>query len=128
MKVFITSTIALLVGMAIGSCIGYRYYEMHIISETTKQTMEMVESFDRLEAARGIRAIELIEAGNTNQAIEMFSIPIASFYSEYLNLTHNDKQTKDLLARVEQFAQTNQVVAAQIKTEESYGRTNTTVH
>ena len=128
MKIFIASTFTLLVGMAIGSCIGYRYYEKYIISETTKQTMELMESSDRLEATRGMLAIQLIEAGNTNRVIEIFAGPVASFYAEYVNLTHNDDRTKDELARIERFAKTNQVVAAQIKTGMSHDETNAKAH
>ena len=127
MKTLIASVVSLLLGLAAGWYFEHRHAE-HQMTDIVEQMLQPIEASDRLEAARGIRAIELIEAGNTNQAVEMFSFPIASFYSEYLNLTHNDKRTKDLLARIEQFAQTNQVVAAQIKTEMSYGTTNTTVH
>jgi hypothetical protein len=54
----------------------------------------------------------------------MFSIPIADFYSSHVSLTHNDERTKELLARIEQFARTNQVVAAQIKIQMDNGATN----
>jgi hypothetical protein len=118
MKVLIVSIVSLLLGVVIGWYFEYRHGEREM-TDVVEQMEQPIEASDRLQAATGIRAIELIEAGNTNQAIEMFSFPIASFYLEYRNLTHNDERTKKLLAKVEQFAQTNQVVAAQIKWEET---------
>lgn len=94
------------------------------MTDVVEQMEQPIEASDRLEAARGIRAIQSIEAGNTDQAIEMFSFPIASFYSEYHGLSHNGKRTLDLLTRIDKFAQTNQVVAAQIKAKMSYDGTN----
>jgi hypothetical protein len=128
MKTFIASALALLIGMAVGSCIGYRYYERHIISETTKQMMELMESSDRLQATRGIQGIQLIEAGDTNRLIEIFAGQMADFYSEYGKLAHNDDRTMDTLARIARVAKTNQVVAAQIKSEMNYGEVNTKAH
>lgn len=97
------------------------------MTDIVEKLLQPIEASDRLQAARGIRAIQLIEAGNTNQAIRMFSFPIASFYSEYQGLSHNAKRTQDLLAKIEKFAQSNQMVAAQIKAEMSHGRTNAEV-
>ena len=115
MKTFVTSVIFLPVGLTVGFYIGNRDHQKHVTNEAVQLMVQGIESSDRLEAARGIRAIELIDAGNTQQMIQMFSLPIADFYSEYANLTHNDKRTKDLLAKIEQFSRTNQVVAARIR-------------
>jgi len=73
------------------------------------------EASERLDAVRGIRAIECIDAGNTQRAIEVWLRPIADFYSQYANLTHNDNLTKELLTKIEQFSKTNQVVAERIR-------------
>ncbi len=128
MKALIASGVSLLVGLAIGGYIGYRYHDRHITNEAVEQMLEGMESSERLEAARGIRAIELIQSGDSQQAVQMFSIPIADFYSWHVNLTHNEQRTKDLLARIEQLARTNQAVAAQIKTAMDYGETNAKAH
>jgi hypothetical protein len=124
MKAFFMSVISLLVGLAMGGYLGYSYYERHITNLAVQELADGKESSDRLEAAKGVRAIELIQTGNTQQAIEMFSIPIADFYSSYVDLTHNDKRTKELLAQIEGCARTNQVVAAQIKMQMNSGATN----
>jgi len=128
MKALIASGVSLLVGLLLGGYIGYRYYDRHITNEAVEQMLGGVESSESLEAARGIRAIELIQSGDSQQAIQMFSIPIADFYSWHVNLTHNNEQTKDLLTRIEQLARTNQIVAAQIKTEMNDGETNAKAH
>jgi hypothetical protein len=115
MKALIASIVCLAVGLAIGFFVGYRYCNWHGTNEAEDQMIQMMESSDRLAAARGLRAIELIEAGNTNQAIEMFSFPIADFYAEYAYAGTNDERTLKLRAQIEQFAKTNQVVADQIR-------------
>jgi hypothetical protein len=107
--------IASIVCLAIGFFVGYWYYERHITNEAVQQMMSGVESSDRLEATMSIRAISLAESGDTQQAAQTFSFPIASFYSEYESLTNNDKQTRDVLALIEQFSRSNQVVAARIR-------------
>jgi len=117
MKALIASIVFLVVGLAIGFFVGYRYYERHIASEAVKQMLEGMESSQRLEATMSIRAISLAESGDTQDVAQIFSFPIASFYSEYAPMTHNDKRTRDLLARIEQFSRSNQVVAARIKAE-----------
>lgn len=97
---------------------GWYFEHRHTEREMTNVIQQMeqpVEASDRLAATRGIRTIEFIDAGNTQQVIEMSSFAIADFYSEYANLTHNDERTKELLAKIEQFCRTNQIVAARIK-------------
>jgi hypothetical protein len=113
----------LLLGLAAGWCFEHRQAE-HRVTEVAVQMVQGIEASDRLEAARGIRAIELIQSGNTEQAVQMFSVPIADFYTGHVNLTNNDERTKDWLARIDQFSRTNEVVAAQIRTAMSYSATN----
>ena len=124
MKTIFLSVVSLVVGLAIGDYIGYRYHDRHISNEAVQQMLDGMESADRLEAARSIRAIELIQTGNSQQAVEMFSFPIADFYASHVNLEHNDGRTQELLARIGEFARTNQVVAAEIKREMDNGATN----
>jgi hypothetical protein len=114
MKALIASIVCLVVGLAVGFYAGYRDYHKHIADEAVQQLVASTESSDRLEAARGVRAIELIQSGDTRQAIQMFSIPVGDFYSEYAHLSHNDEKTKNLLAKIEQVASTNAAVASAI--------------
>jgi hypothetical protein len=114
MKALIASIVSLMLGFVIGWCVEHRQAERKM-TDVVEQMQQPIEASDRLQAARGIRAIELIEAGNTNQAIEMFSFPIADFYLHYAHAGADDERTLKLRAQIEQFAKTNQVVAARIK-------------
>ena len=115
MKALIASIVCLVVGLTIGFFVGYRYYERHITNEAVQQMLAGMESSQRLEAIMSIQAISLVESGDTQQVAQIFSPPIASFYSDYAPMTHNDKRTRDLLTKIEQFSRSNQVVAAQIR-------------
>jgi uncharacterized protein YneF (UPF0154 family) len=115
MKTFLVPAVCLLVGLAIGFFAGDRYNERHVTNEAVELMMSGREASERLDAVRGIRAIECIDAGNTQRAIEVWLRPIADFYSQYANLTHNDNLTKELLTKIEQFSKTNQVVAERIR-------------
>lgn len=110
--------IATFVSLFLGITIGWHFEHRHAGREMTNIVWQMeqpMEASDRLAAARGIRTIELVDAGNTQQVIEMSSFAIADFYSAYANLTHNDKRTEELLAKIEQFCRTNQAVADRIR-------------
>lgn len=119
MKTLIASFASLLVGLAIGSYLGYRCYDRHVTNEAVQQMLRQMESSDRLGAARGMRAIELIQSGHTQEVAQMFFAPIADFYSQYAKLAHNDERTKQLLATIEWFAKTNPAVAAQMEYDET---------
>ena len=114
MKSFITSVVFLIVGLAVGFFIGYRDYQKHVANEAVQQVIQNMESSDRLAAARGVHAIELIQAGETSNAIQSLSKPIGAFYRSYANLTHNDTRTRDLLVWIGQVASTNTIIADEI--------------
>jgi hypothetical protein len=115
MKALISSVVCLVAGLAVGFFIGYRYYERYITNEAIKQMLDGMESSQTLAAARGLQAIQLIDAGNTQQVIQMSLYPVADFYSAYASSTHNDERTKEWVAKIHQFARTNQAVASQIR-------------
>ncbi len=127
MKTLIASFVSLLLGLAIGW-----YFEHRQVDDEMTDAVKHVQIHNRQEAAIDLRAIELIQSGDTQQVVQLLSIPIASFYAWNMNLMHNDKATvpwndevtRGLLAQIEQFAQTNRVVAAQIQTNINFGLTN----
>jgi hypothetical protein len=127
MKTLIVSFVSLLLGLAAGWYFEHRQAE-HEMTDAVKH----IQIHNRQEAAIDLRAIELIQSGDTHRVVQLLSIPIASFYAWNMNLIHNDKVavpwnnevTKSLLTQIEQFARTNQVVAAQIQTNIHYGLTN----
>lgn len=123
MKTFSASAISLLVGLAIGCYIGYRYNERHITNEAIKQMVEGIESSDAFMASFSARSIGLIDSGQSQQAVQMLSFPIAHYYFIYATSAFTNEQRLKLRAIIEQLAHTNQVVAAQIAKEMSYGKT-----
>jgi hypothetical protein len=118
MKTVIVCAVCLVIGLTAGWFLGYRYYEWHIRNEAVKQMMEGMESSDRLIVAYAIRAIGLIQSGESQKASELLCGPIAGFYSEYAGLNHNDWRTQDTLARIETLAKTNTMIAAKISKQD----------
>jgi uncharacterized protein YneF (UPF0154 family) len=110
MKTFLASSICLLVGLAIGCFVGYRYYERHITNEAVKQMLDGMESADGYHAAEAVRVIELIDSGDHSNAVRILSTPIANYYQWYAVHADTDRERK-LRAFIEQLASTNQVVA-----------------
>jgi hypothetical protein len=76
--------------------------------------VEGTEISEALQATVGARAIELIGAGDTQQAVQLLSGPIARYYALYSAAGRNDERSTKLRALIEQLARTNQVVAARI--------------
>ena len=111
MKALITSSVALLIGLAVGAFIGHRSYDRRVTNGTVEQLVESGESSDRERAARAVRAIEMIQTGRSSDAVELLSRPIAYFYRLYGSSAHNDKRTRDVLAMIEHLASTNAVVS-----------------
>jgi hypothetical protein len=119
MKTFVASVVSLLVGLAIGCCIGYRYYEWHITNEAIQQMVKGGESSDAYEAAMSARAIGLIDSGEEQKAVRMLSYPIAHYYYIYASSTFTNEQRLKLRAMIDSLASTNQIVAALIAEEMS---------
>jgi hypothetical protein len=110
-QAFLTSSISLIAGLCIGAYVGHRSYDRHVTNEAVQQVVESGESPDRERAGRAVRAIELIQSGQSNAAVDLLSRPIADFYQFHIDLTHSDQRTRDLITKIEQLASTNAVVA-----------------
>jgi len=117
MKTIIASAVCLLVGFVMGCYIGYNYNEKHVTNEAVEQMLQGMESSERLEAAYAIRAIGLIESGETQKAVQSLSRPIADYYYFHADLAHDDERAKQLLVGIEQLASTNRIVADEITNE-----------
>ena len=114
MKTVIASIVCLVVGLAMGFFVGYRYYDRHITNEAVQQMTQGMESSDRFEAAMAVRSITLIESGESSNAVQFLSRRIGDFYRSYAGFTNNDERTKQLLGWIDQVASTNAVVADEI--------------
>jgi hypothetical protein len=127
MKILIVSLVSVLLGLAVGWYFEHRQAE-HEMTDAVKH----IQIHNRQEAAIDLRAIDLIQSGDTQRVVQLLSIPIASFYAWNMNLIHNDEMTvpwndevtRGLLIQIEQFARTNELVAAQIQTNIHNGLTN----
>jgi hypothetical protein len=127
MKALIASMVSLLLGIAIGWYFEHRQAEREMID-----AVKEVQVLNRQEAGMDLKAIESIQSGDTQRLVQFFSYRVANFYSWNMNLTQNstatndwnDKLTTELLNKIEQFARTNQMVAADIKWNINHGVTN----
>ncbi|HKW29121.1 MAG TPA: hypothetical protein VJT54_07290 [Verrucomicrobiae bacterium] len=119
MKTFVTSIILLLVGLAAGFYIGYRYCDRHTSNLAMQAMVESLESHNALMASMSARTISLIDSGQDQQAVQMLSFPIASYYYVYASSRFTNEQRLKLRALIDGLASTNQIVAAQIAREMS---------
>lgn len=113
MKTLIAFFVALLLGLAAGSVFTLRRAD-HEVAAVVTRMQQPYEASERLEAVRSIRAIELIQAGESSNAVLLLSQPIANYYYFYSKLTNNDQRTRATLAWIERFASTNRSVADEI--------------
>jgi hypothetical protein len=117
MKTLIISVVCLLVGLWSGFYIGYRYWDRHSTNEAMQAMVESLESHDALLASMSARTISLIDSGQDQQAVQMLSFPIASYYYVYASSEFTNAQRLKLRALIDGLASTNQIVAAQIAKE-----------
>ncbi len=117
MKTLIISVVCLLVGLWTGFYIAYRYWDRHSTNEAMQAMVESLESHDALMASMSARTISLIDSGQDQQAVQMLSFPIASYYYVYASSTFTNEQRLKLRALIDGLASTNQIVAAQIAKE-----------
>jgi hypothetical protein len=113
MKTLIASFLALLLGLVAGWYFERQHAERKM-TDVVEQMQQPVESGDREHAARAVRAIQMIESGDSSNAVRLLSRPIVDYYQFHANLTHNDKLTRDVLALIEQLASTNTQIADEI--------------
>ena len=114
MKAIIVSLVSLIIGICIGWYTGYT----RPIAEETRwlhAQEDAYESGHAMAASLAVDAIQSIDAGESQKAVQFLSLPIASYYSSYSIYAGTNAQRLKVSARIEQLAQTNQIVAARIK-------------
>ncbi|HXC37184.1 MAG TPA: hypothetical protein VNV43_15010 [Candidatus Acidoferrales bacterium] len=113
------STVSLLLGLVIGGIIvGYievGYWHRKIDEAYSRQS----EGFHRAEAVDAVVYIQLLDAGKTQEAVQMMARPITFYY--YLD-ARDAKSDLDRLARwnIDQLASSNRIVAAFMAKEKAY--------
>ena len=113
MKITIVSAVCLLIGLLIGLRLEHRHAEQEDI-QIVDQFTQAYDSKASEEAARDVLAIGYVESGDKQNAAQLLSTAVAEFYCGYVRLPHNRKQTIQVLARIEQVASTNHIVADEI--------------
>jgi hypothetical protein len=113
MQTVIASTVSLILGLGLGW-----YFEHHRAerekTEIVQQMVEGGESSDRLRAVMAARAIQLIEAGQPQEAVQLLSSPVARYYTLYTGAGTKEERRPETRALIEQLARSNQVVPARI--------------
>jgi hypothetical protein len=113
MKTLTASAVSLLLGLVIGWYFEHRHSER----ETTEMGQVMVQGTETsvaLGATTAARAIQLIESGEAQQAVQLLSSPVARDYSLSADTVRTDERSTKLRALIDQLARTNQLVAARI--------------
>src|ERR1035438_3711183 len=125
MKVLITTAISLLAGLSMGFYVGYKYCDRHSTNEAVLAMVERDESSDALMAAISGHAIGLIESGQDQAAVQLLSGPVVRYYYFFATSTFTNEHRSKMRSMIEQLANTNQIVAAQIARAMKHGETNT---
>jgi hypothetical protein len=115
MKTAITSIVSLLIGLAVGTFAGYRYYEGHITNEAVRMAVEGGESSDMHFAAVSAKAVDLMDSGEHQKAVEMLARPIANYYCSYAMSTVTNERRLKMRSMIDDLASKNQTVAAHIE-------------
>jgi hypothetical protein len=121
MKTTMISLVSLLVGIGVGWYVGYS-------RPTAQMSREMRHQFDADEsdqaaaAALATQAIQCIDSGETQKAVQFLTFPIMVYYRDYATQPGTNAQRLKVRAYIELLAQTNPVVAARLK-EVGYGDT-----
>jgi hypothetical protein len=80
----------------------------------------MDESDRAVAASFSLNAIQCIDSGDPQKAVQWISFPIAMYYRDYGSRAGTNAQRIKMGARIEELAQTNQIVAACIKSKTGY--------
>jgi hypothetical protein len=114
MKTMVISLVSLLIGLCVGWYAGYTR-PFHEGLKYLRTQEDAYESGHAMAASLAVDAIQSIDAGESQKAIQFLSFPIASYYSSYSIYAGTNAERLKVTARIERLAQTNQIVAARIK-------------
>ncbi len=76
--------------------------------------MLATEADDSMAAIIAVRAIPLVESGDTQKAVEWLAKPVGSYYRVYALHAGTNDERLTLRAKIEQLASTNSVVDTEI--------------
>jgi hypothetical protein len=113
-RTLVSFTVCIVVGAIAGWYVGHNGAK-HELSEVVEQMVQTIESSDAAETARDVRAIDLIGAGEAQNAMQVLCTPIANYYCTYEVHRGRADQRLQLHTLIEDLARTNKVVAEEIK-------------
>ncbi len=115
MKFIIIALFSLLVGVGIGWHFGYTRPNAKADREAMKEFTAM-DADDTKAAVVAYRTFMLYDAGETQKAMQALASPIGLYY-RYNKMQPLTEERSNFLAKIEQLASTNQVVATEIHRE-----------
>jgi hypothetical protein len=119
MKTAIVSLVSLLIGIGVGWYFGYSRPNA-VTMRDLRHEEAGYEVDDIRSAAFAVGAINRIDAGNTQEAVQWLSQPIADFWSHcQINPGTNEERLK-LLSAIQKLSQTNQIVAAHLTNDAAF--------
>lgn len=113
MKARITVGVALAAGLIAGWYWGHQQARS-AAPELVEQMLRLTESYDAATAVRNVRVIELIDAGETQQAIAMLCPPIAHYYYVYEIAGPAAEQRAKVRGAIATLVATNKIVAERL--------------
>ena len=118
MKIITVSLVSLLIGVGIGWHFGYTRSNAQAAKEVGS-VLEAQESCEAVAATFAAEAVRCIDVGDTQKAVQYLSLPITHYWVIYAVSAGTNSQRLKVRSYIEQYAYTNQIVAAQIKKEMS---------
>jgi hypothetical protein len=109
--------IAVMAGLVIGSGVGWFAGYTRPAAQANRdvgQLLTLMEWDDSKAAHFAVKAIPVVEAGDTQKAVRLLALPIGGWYRVYASKAGTNEERLTLRAKIEQLASTNSVVAAEI--------------
>ena len=113
MKIIIIVLVSLLVGVGVGWYFGYTR-PIAKANRDAHQEMLATESDDWEAALFAVKAIPLIESGDSQKAVGWLVKPIGSYYRVYSPHPGTNEERLKLLTMIQQLASTNSAVDAEL--------------
>ena len=113
MKIIIALMAGLVSGLGVGWYAGYSHPAAQA-NRDVGQLFTRMEWDDSKAANFAVKAIPVVESGDTQKAVHLLALPIGGWYRVYASKAGTNEERLTLRAKIEQLASTNSVVAAEI--------------